>query len=136
MNRTVIIVITTFFILASAASATVMALILSEITVTSHIIPQYPFCVPSGLGDHFYAFWIPILAMEAMLCFMALYRGYLSLKEDEAYEKVGGVRRMGGRKGDGDSFLLQSGRKLIAMLIHDSVLYFLACASLTFSLLG
>lgn len=113
MDRRIIICVTLFFIACSAASAAVMTDILAHVSVSSEFIPSFKFCTPHGINNHLYAFWIPILCSESLLCFMALYRGFTTLKEE------GDLPR-------GDIFLQLAGRRLVRMLIQDSVLYFLA----------
>ena len=61
-------------------------------------------CAPFGLPDDFYAFWIPMLISESFLCGLAIYRGF------ESY-----------RPGDN---VVQSGRRIIEILVRDSVSYF------------
>lgn len=107
LNRKILIMMMTCFLIASAASAAIMGKALSTMTVTSQVLPGHTtFCVPSRLPSYFYAFWIPLLAFEALMCGMALYRGFTTL--------------------DTEGSLFQSGRQLVRMLIRDSVFYFLA----------
>jgi hypothetical protein len=61
--------------------------------------------VPDGVPDYFFAFWLPIILFESLLCGLALYRGF------QTFRAAG--------------TLFQSGRHLVAILIRDSVLYFL-----------
>ena len=49
----------------------------------AHLIPGVPFCVPVGDLSHFYAFWIPILCFEMLLCGLALIRGYRWWRDNE-----------------------------------------------------
>lgn len=55
----------------------------------------------------FYAFWIPIIACETLLCALVILRA------------VRGWRRR--------ENLLDSGKALVAVLIRDSIFYFLVC---------
>ncbi|KAH8103348.1 hypothetical protein BXZ70DRAFT_1005772 [Cristinia sonorae] len=105
LDKRVLVLMGATFIAAVAASSTLMALSLIKITAVSNVIPGVPFCVPLELPKTFYAFWIPLLISETLLCGLALWRGlqnYLSRKS-----------------------LYQSGRRLVEILIRDSFLYFL-----------
>lgn len=68
------------------------------------------FCAPANLDDvpFFYAFWVPVMLSESLLCALVLLKAFA------------GWRRA--------SNLLDSGRALVAVLIRDSILYFLMCA--------
>ena len=48
--------------------------------VQSHLIPGLPFCIPIKIPSYLYAFWIPILAFESLLCGMALFRGFQAFR--------------------------------------------------------
>jgi hypothetical protein len=76
-----------------------------NVSARSHIIPGIPFCVPVDVPRHLYAFWIPIIAFESLLCGMALYRGFQGIV--------------------GDGSLFRSGRRLVTILVRDSILFFL-----------
>ena len=114
------------FVSAVAASTVLMGIALSKVTgkyqassfdvrgnerlpvilhiAVSHLIPGLTFCVPLSLPKNFYAFWIPALVSETLLCGLALYRGlqgYFNRKN-----------------------VYQSGRRLLEVLIRDSFLYF------------
>ncbi|KAG6829505.1 hypothetical protein H0H87_011238 [Tephrocybe sp. NHM501043] len=69
------------------------------------LTPEIAFCVPRHISKNFYAFWIPMLAFESLLCGLALYKGYETLRTASP------------------SF--RSGRHLVSILIRDSVVYFL-----------
>lgn len=73
--------------------------------VTSHPVTGVTFCTPLTISSHFYAFWIPMLAFEILLCALAVFRGYQTYKSS--------ISRF------------QSGRHLVEILVRDSVLYFL-----------
>jgi len=92
------------FLLTSSASAIIMGIVLSGITATAQPIQGVMFCVPHGTPDYFYAFWVPMIVFESLLCGLALFRGLQSFLSE------------------GPLFL--SGRKLVSVLIRDSVLYF------------
>jgi len=93
------------FVGAVIASSTLMGVSLSRSQVSSTMIPGLPFCVPTQTPSIFYAFWIPILISETVLCALALWRGL------QSYSQHG--------------TLFQSSKKLIEVLIRDSFLYFL-----------
>ena len=68
------------------------------------------FCVPLNLAQitYFYAFWIPVMLCESLLCALVILKAATGWK----------------RKAN----LLDSGREIIAVLIRDSVIYFQICA--------
>jgi hypothetical protein len=68
-------------------------------------MPGFAFCVARNTPDYFYAFWIPILAYESLLCGLALFRGFQTFQHSASP--------------------FRSGRYLVRILIRDSVLYFL-----------
>ena len=67
-------------------------------------------CTPLNLGDvtYFYSFWIPFMISESVLCALAIVRAIAQWR-----------RR---------TTLLASGRALVAVLIRDSILYFVMYA--------
>ncbi|KAF8198515.1 hypothetical protein BJ912DRAFT_1020456 [Pholiota molesta] len=74
------------------------------------LIPDGLFCVPNNVTSHFYAFWIPMLAFEFLLCLLALIRGF------QTYRSNGS--------------LFRSGRRLVGILVRDSLMYFVViCAT-------
>jgi hypothetical protein len=73
--------------------------------VQSHFIPGFTFCIPFGVPDYLYAFWIPILAFESLLCGMALFRGFQAFRYRQS--------------------VFQSGQHLVTLLLRDSIVYFL-----------
>ena len=73
-------------------------------TADAHAIPGTPFCVPLNLPGWLFTYWIPMLVSESVLCALAIYRG------------VQNTRR--------GTTLFQTGRKLVATLIRDAVIYF------------
>ncbi|KAF8885361.1 major facilitator superfamily-domain-containing protein [Infundibulicybe gibba] len=106
LNKKVLALMIVSFVLASATSATVMGKVLFGITAVAHPLPGVTFCTPIGVPHWFYAFWIPMLASECLLCGLALVRGFCTFRES------------GGS-------VFTSGKDLISILIRDSVLYFL-----------
>lgn len=106
LNRKVLILIVAGFICASTASAVVMGKALSQITaIAAHPIPGLVSCVPAGVPKHFFAFWIPILVYESLLCGLALFRGFQTFQSSASP--------------------FRSGKYLVSILIRDSILYFL-----------
>lgn len=89
------------FFIAIATSATLLGFAFVPVVVPSHVIPGVPFCTPIGDVHLFWTIWIPLLAMEAMLCGLAVYRG-ISL-----YRLHGTTFR------------------LVEFLVRDSVFYFI-----------
>ncbi|KAI0765034.1 hypothetical protein C8Q74DRAFT_1205302 [Fomes fomentarius] len=102
-----ILATTTFVCLGAAVgSSYVMGHVLSLITAYAVKLPDTgsTVCVPFGLPDNFYAFWIPMLISESVLCGLALFRGFKSYRPADN--------------------VLQSGRRIIEILVRDSVYYF------------
>ncbi|KAI0659104.1 hypothetical protein C8Q70DRAFT_916437 [Cubamyces menziesii] len=91
---------------AAASSAYVVGHGLSHITSVAVTLPhtRSTVCVPSGLPGDFYAFWIPMLISESVLCGLALFRGFQSYRPG--------------------SNVFQSGRRIIEILVRDSLSYF------------
>lgn len=71
----------------------------------SHLIPGLPFCIPMATPDYMYAFWVPILAFESLLCGMALFRGFQAFRYRHS--------------------VFESGRHLVTILLRDSIIYYL-----------
>ncbi len=92
------------------------------VTVEANLIPGIPFCIPIGTSKHFYAFWIPILSFETLLCFLALFRGYMSYKDQELRLRL--RRRKAQRLGNA-SYQERRGATLLEILLRDSVAYFI-----------
>ncbi|KAG6906469.1 hypothetical protein DXG01_013796 [Tephrocybe rancida] len=106
LDKKVLALMGSCFIASSTASAVIMGSVLSKITAGAvPLTPDLIFCVPQHVSKHFFAFWIPMLAFESLLCFLALYKGYETFKTS--------------------SSAFRSGRHLVSILIRDSVLYFL-----------
>jgi len=104
LNKKVLALMVATFIVSSSSSAVIMGRVLSGISAVSHPLPGVTFCVPIGVPDYFFAFWVPIIGFESLLCGLALYRGFQTFRASGS--------------------LFQSGRHLVAILIRDSVLYF------------
>jgi len=104
LNKKILALMVICFLSASATSAYVIAATLTDLRVRTEIVPGVPFCVPVNVPHRLFAFWIPIIAFESLLCAMALYRG------------------LQGISGSGSIF--RSGRRLVAILVRDSILFF------------
>ncbi|OCH89453.1 hypothetical protein OBBRIDRAFT_835775 [Obba rivulosa] len=104
LNKKVLIFMGVTFLLCAAASATIMGMVLAQIQAVFNEIPGVPFCVATDVPADFFAFWIPMLVSESVLCGLALYRGM------ENYRRGG--------------TLYQSGRHLFQILVRDSAFYF------------
>ncbi|KAF7300476.1 hypothetical protein HMN09_00931800 [Mycena chlorophos] len=110
LNKRVLALMLTLFVISTASAGAIMGTVLSWIVATSHPIPipalDVNFCVPvSGIPRWFFVYWVPMLSFEALLCVLALYRGFQTFRASGT--------------------LYQSGRHLVGILIRDSVLYFL-----------
>ncbi|KAF7792648.1 hypothetical protein EIP86_003745 [Pleurotus ostreatoroseus] len=106
LNKMVLAFMGTVFLCAVAASAAIMGHALTQIDAASFSIFGLSICAPLNLQSvtYFYAFWIPIIISETVLCGLAMLRAFQ------------GWRRR--------STLLASGRALVRVLIRDSILYF------------
>ena len=125
-SKWILAILSVSFAFTVAASGTIMGTTLNKIESTllrqlahlhtnynlsvnrvaySNLVPGMPLCLPIGVSSHFYAFWIPILCFETLLCSLAILRGYLSYKRKE-------LDRL-------------SGRHILEILIRDSILYFM-----------
>ena len=61
--------------------------------------------MPTNVPRYFYTFWIPILAFETLLCGLAVFRGFQSMRLKPS--------------------LYYSGKELVDVLFKDSVVYFI-----------
>jgi len=105
LDKRILVLMGSCFLLTSTASAVIMGSILSQITVSSfRLMPGLVFCVAGNIPDYSYAFWIPILAYESLLCGLALFRGFQTFRSSASP--------------------FRSGKYLVSILIRDSVLYF------------
>ncbi|KAI0674216.1 hypothetical protein C8Q78DRAFT_966238 [Trametes maxima] len=91
---------------AAASSAIVMGRALAKITAIAVTLPHTgsTVCVPTTLPGHFYAFWIPMLVSESVLCGLALLRGFKAFRPG--------------------SNVFQSGKRIVEILVRDSLSYF------------
>ncbi|KAI1798266.1 hypothetical protein LXA43DRAFT_1107223 [Ganoderma leucocontextum] len=102
-----ILALTTFVSVGAAVGASyVMGNALSFITTYAIRLPlsNTTVCVPFGLPGDFYAFWVPMLVSESVLCGLAIYRGSYSYRPG--------------------ANVMQSGKRIIEILVLDSVFYF------------
>ncbi|KAK0473745.1 hypothetical protein IW261DRAFT_1503180 [Armillaria novae-zelandiae] len=104
LNKKVLALMVTSFIICSACAAVIMGIVLSSISPALSILPGTSICAPSNIPDYFYAFWIPTIVFESLLCGLALFRGFQTFRSD--------------------GLLFSSGRQLVSILIRDSVFYF------------
>ena len=116
------------FIATSTCSAFIMGHVLSNFTgahtsivplfsfsllifclpeVQAHVIPGFPFCIPLDVPHYLFAFWIPIIAFESLLCGMALFRGFQAFRYRQN--------------------VLRAGRHLVTLLLRDSIIYYIMC---------
>jgi len=105
LSKRVLVFVVFFFVLASAAAATMMGTVLAGITARAFNIAGFSFCAAGNTTHHFYAFWIPILVYETILCVLAMLRGIQNYRET--------------------SSVYLSGKRIFAILVRDSILYFL-----------
>ncbi|KZP20978.1 hypothetical protein FIBSPDRAFT_954158 [Athelia psychrophila] len=105
LNRKVLLVMASFFIVSTASAATILGLVFSKIKTNAMSLGGLEFCVPSQVPSYFYAYWIPILVFESLLCGMSIARGFQTFRQRYS--------------------VFQSGKHLITILLRDSVIYFL-----------
>ncbi|KDR66289.1 hypothetical protein GALMADRAFT_1161980 [Galerina marginata CBS 339.88] len=104
--------------IASLVTSTwIMGRELSAFTAQAVSVPGGKQCVPKSLMPHFYRFWIPTLCFESFLCSLALIRGL------QMFKSIGSLT------------LYQNGRRLVEILLRDSILYFLAIGATYFTCL-
>jgi len=105
LDKKVLFFMVVSFIATSTCSAFIMGHVLSNFTVQAHVIPDFPFCIPINVPHYLFAFWIPILAFESLLCGMALFRGFQAFRYRQN--------------------VLRAGRHLVTLLLRDSIIYYL-----------
>jgi len=121
-NKRIVALMLCSFITVMAISAAIMGTTLHGTKIEANLIPGIPFCIPIGTSKHFYAFWIPILSFETLLCFLALFRGYMSYKDQELRLRL--RRRKAQRLGNA-SYQERRAATLLEILLPDSVAYFI-----------
>ncbi|KAF5349146.1 hypothetical protein D9756_009477 [Leucocoprinus leucothites] len=117
LNKKILALMVTSFLIASSISAVIMGKVLTSITATARPLSflgtppfqDFVFCAPSNVSPKFYTFWIPILMNECLLCILALVRGFQAFRSEGT--------------------MFQTGRRLVGILIRDSVLYFMVIMS-------
>ncbi|KAL5526776.1 hypothetical protein ACEPAF_8501 [Sanghuangporus sanghuang] len=118
-NKKVLVLMVSFFISAMASSAIIMGTTLRDVEARAHLIPGTDFCIPIHVSSHFYAFWIPILCFEALLCALACIRGYRSYRDRE-------IRRMSDlRRRVRQSHQPERHLNILEVLLRDGVGYFI-----------
>jgi hypothetical protein len=78
---------------------------------TANLIPGLSFCVVLNLPTWFWAYWVPLLISEALLCALALPQ---TLRAGSA------IPRSQLKSG-----IFDSTRRLVDVMIRDSLMYFL-----------
>lgn len=123
LNKKVLFFVALFFIISTASAATIMGLVLSNISSMFHIykiddtispvtiaanaevIAGLDFCMPLTVPKYLYAYWIPLLAFESLLCCMSIFRGFQAFRQRHS--------------------VFQSGKHIMTILLRDSIVYFL-----------
>ncbi|KAL5525985.1 hypothetical protein ACEPAG_7323 [Sanghuangporus baumii] len=118
-NKKVLALMVSFFISAMASSAIIMGITLRGVEARAHLIPGTDFCIPIHVSSHFYAFWIPILCFEALLCALACIRGYRSYRDREI-RRLSVLRRRARQSHQPEKHL-----NILEILLRDSVGYFI-----------
>jgi len=103
LNKRILCFMIGTFILTVASSAAVLSIVLNRLQARANLLHGLP-CVPLEVPKYFYAFWIPILIFETVLCVLALIRGFQSYQDS------------------GSPF--HAGKRIIGVLIRDSVGYY------------
>ncbi|KAJ2912592.1 hypothetical protein MD484_g7815, partial [Candolleomyces efflorescens] len=67
LNKIVLAIMVISFLASTATSGWIMHSVLAKISAKSINIPNGMFCMPTGVSDNFYTFWIPMLAFECLL---------------------------------------------------------------------
>ncbi|KAH8117795.1 hypothetical protein DFH11DRAFT_1570744 [Phellopilus nigrolimitatus] len=125
-NKKILALMVGFFLAAMATSATIMGNELSGVEARANLIPTTKFCIPVSPLPHFYAFWVPILCFETLLCILACARGYKSYRDHEI-----SLRRRRPKASVHDLVNTQAesenvgGLNILEILLRDSVGYFI-----------
>ena len=133
LNKTVLGVLVAAFFASTGVAAWIMQSVLAKVVRQSnylclhfwrdltwiHVLAKAirlpdgtSFCMPIGILDHFYMFWIPMLIFECLLCGLAIARAVSAFRFGR-----GGASNWG------------AARRLIIVLFRDSVAYFLVYVS-------
>ncbi|KAJ3714655.1 hypothetical protein DFJ43DRAFT_1103427 [Lentinula guzmanii] len=105
LNKRILYLMVGSFILTSASAATIMSIGVNQFHAEAHLLPGLP-CLVFNVPSYFYSFWIPILAFETLLCILALVRGFRT-HGDSGYPVSSDF-----------------GKRLVSLLIRDSVRYY------------
>lgn len=105
LNKKVLFFVGSFFVISTASAATLMGLVLSDISSQAETMAGLDFCMPLQVRRYLYAYWIPILAFESLLCAMSLFRGLQAFRQQY--------------------LVFQSGTQIMTILLRDSIVYFL-----------
>ncbi|KDR72248.1 hypothetical protein GALMADRAFT_229072 [Galerina marginata CBS 339.88] len=108
MNKKVLALMLIWFAASSSLSIWVLTKQLSSSSGQALGIPLLggKFCVPTTIITNFYAFWIPILSFESLLCVLAVISGFKSYKRSPHAFRRGAMG-------------------LVSILVRDSITYFL-----------
>ncbi|KAI5119833.1 hypothetical protein M0805_008399 [Coniferiporia weirii] len=125
-NKKILALMVGFFIAAMAASATIMGSVLHGVDASANLIPTTKLCVPLSSLNNFYAFWIPILCFETLLCALACVRGYKSYRDHEIH--LLRKKRNTGQYNDAnqrtEEQTASDDLNILEILLRDSVGYF------------
>jgi hypothetical protein len=127
MDRRVVALIVISSIVAATASVTLMGIAIRDVSGEKYtgflprqprvgdstifgqgnvvVLGDLPFCVPTSIPKYSYVFWIPVLALDALLCGLAVFRGFRNPKFKPS--------------------LHYSRNKILDVLLRDSVAHFI-----------
>jgi len=107
LNKKVLALMLTFYFSCAASSVWI---IVTELSDTLAVVVLGRFCLPIGIPHRFYTYWIPMVSYESLLCGLALFQGFRTF-------------RSGGS-------MFRNGKRLVGIMVRDSILYFLViCAT-------
>jgi hypothetical protein len=69
------------------------------------VLVDLPVCIPTNIPKYLYVFWVPILALDTLLCGLAVFRGFRNIKFQPSFH--------------------YSGNEILDVLLRDSVVYFI-----------
>lgn len=124
MDKRVLIIMGCGFLISSTCAATIMGLVLSNFSgvfpcfrwtprrvnarlmaARAQTLAGLSFCIPINVPKYLFAFWIPTLAFESLLCGMSIFRGFQAFRYRHS--------------------VFESGKQLVNILLRDSIIYFL-----------
>ncbi|KAH9478078.1 hypothetical protein JR316_0010315 [Psilocybe cubensis] len=115
-NRRVVVPMVTIFAVCSSISGWLMWKNISNSSVVSHNYGTGPFCrAIQGGGSTLYAFWIPVIVFETLLCLLALSAGINSFIQD--------------------GYTFRHSGRLLQILLRDSMTYFVVITGTAFACL-